>query len=157
MGLFGIETDSVQMLVFVALLTVIGFAVFYFWMLRYEVDGIRIYTKDKKQQWGNLLLVLGAAFLVKLIIAASYEGHGTDMSCFSAWSDMIFQDGFWNFYHSDAFTDYPPGYMALLWGVGALRSIFGLDIATGAGRCVIKLIPILFDLGAGVLIYRIAK
>ena len=67
MGLFGIETDSVQMLVFVALLTVIGFAVFYFWMLRYEVDGIRIYTKDKKQQWGNLLLVLGAAFLVKLI------------------------------------------------------------------------------------------
>lgn len=79
------------------------------------------------------------------------------MTCFSAWSDMIFKDGFWNFYHSDSFTDYPPGYMAMLWGIGALRSIFNLDVATGAGRCVIKLIPILFDLGAGALLYKIAK
>lgn len=157
MELFRIEANSVQMLVFVALLTVIGFAMLYSFKLHYEVERIRIYSKDKKKQWANLFLVLGAAFLVKLIIASIYEGYGTDMNCFSTWSDMIFRDGFWNFYHSDAFTDYPPGYMTLLWGVGALRSIFGLDIATGVGRCVIKLIPILFDLGAGVLIYQIAK
>ena len=94
MGLFGIETNSVQMLVFVALLTVAGFSMLYFWKFRYEVEGIRIYTKEKKQQWSSLFLILGAAFLVKLIFAANYEGHGTDMTCFSAWSDMIFQDGF---------------------------------------------------------------
>ena len=146
MGLFGIATNSVQMLVLVAVLTVAVFAVLYFEKFRYEVEGIRIYRKDSKKSWTNLLLVLAAALLVKLIFAAAYEGHGTDMTCFSAWSDMIFKDGFWNFYHSDSFTDYPPGYMAMLWGIGALRSIFNLDVATGAGRCVIKLIPILFDL-----------
>ena len=145
MGLFGIATNSVQMLVLVAVLTVAVFAVLYFEKFRYEVEGIRIYRKDSKKSWTNLLLVLAAALLVKLIFAAAYEGHGTDMTCFSAWSDMIFKDGFWNFYHSDSFTDYPPGYMAMLWGIGALRSIFNLDVATGAGRCVIKLIPILFD------------
>ena len=157
MGLFGIATNSVQMLVLVAVLTVAVFAVLYFEKFRYEVEGIRIYRKDSKKSWTNLLLVLAAALLVKLIFAAAYEGHGTDMTCFSAWSDMIFKDGFWNFYHSDSFTDYPPGYMAMLWGIGALRSIFNLDVATGAGRCVIKLIPILFDLGAGALLYKIAK
>ena len=141
----------------VAVLTVAVFAVLYFEKFRYEVEGIRIYRKDSKKSWTNLLLVLAAALLVKLIFAAAYEGHGTDMTCFSAWSDMIFKDGFWNFYHSDSFTDYPPGYMAMLWGIGALRSIFNLDVATGAGRCVIKLIPILFDLGAGALLYKIAK
>ena len=100
----------------------------YFEKFRYEVEGIRIYRKDSKKSWTNLLLVLAAALLVKLIFAAAYEGHGTDMTCFSAWSDMIFKDGFWNFYHSDSFTDYPPGYMAMLWGIGALRSIFNLDV-----------------------------
>lgn len=153
----GFQGNSVEMLVFVALLTAAFFVLLYCFRLHYEVEGIRIYTKDSKIQWSNLLLLLGAAFLLKLILAAVYEGHGTDMSCFSAWSDMIFRDGFWNFYHSDAFTDYPPGYMALLWLVGAARHLFDLDTATGVGRCVIKLIPILFDLGAGVLLYKMAK
>ncbi len=154
---FGFQVNSVEMLVFVAFLTVVVFAFLYGYKFHYEVAGIRIYTKDKKRQWTNLILLFGAALLLKLILAAYYEGHGTDMNCFSVWSDMIFKDGFWNFYHSDAFTDYPPGYMALLWGVGAVRSLFNLDIATGIGRCVIKLIPILFDLGAGVLLYEMAK
>lgn len=103
MGLFGIATNSVQMLVLVAVLTVAVFAVLYFEKFRYEVEGIRIYRKDSKKSWTNLLLVLAAALLVKLIFAAAYEGHGTDMTCFSAWSDMIFKDGFWNFYHSGFF------------------------------------------------------
>lgn len=154
---FGFEINSVEMLVFVALLTVVFFAALYCRKFHYEVDGIRIYSKDKKISWSNLLIVLAAALLLKLILAAYYEGHGTDMNCFSVWSDMIFKDGFWDFYHTDSFTDYPPGYMALLWGVGALRSLFKLDISTGIGRCVIKLIPILFDLGAGVLLYQMAK
>lgn len=48
MGLFGIATNSVQMLVLVAVLTVAVFAVLYFEKFRYEVEGIRIYRKDSK-------------------------------------------------------------------------------------------------------------
>lgn len=147
---------TVPMLVIVGILMTAFFALLYYYQLRREVNGTRIYFKEKFS-WNNLIWVLGAAFIVKLIIAASYEGHGTDMNCFSAWSDMIFNDGPWGFYHSDAFTDYPPGYMTLLWVVGALRKAFSLDVATGAGRIVIKLFPILFDLGAGILLYKMAK
>lgn len=147
---------SVQMLVIVGGLMLLFFTLLYCYQLHREVSGIRIYSKEK-YNWYNLIWVLGAALIVKLIIAASYEGHGTDMSCFSAWSDRIFNDGPWGFYHSDAFTDYPPGYMALLWIVGALRSAFSLDVATGMGRIAIKMFPILFDLGAGIFLYKIAK
>ena len=44
MGLFGIATNSVQMLVLVAVLTVAVFAVLYFEKFRYEVD----FLVDKK-------------------------------------------------------------------------------------------------------------
>ena len=148
--------SSVQMLAIVGALMCVFFALLYYYQLHREVSGIRIYVKEKLN-WYNLMWVLGAAFIVKLIIAAVYEGHGTDMGCFSAWSDRIFNDGPWGFYHSDAFTDYPPGYMSLLWIVGALRSVFGLDVATGMGRIAIKMFPILFDLGAGIFLYKIAK
>ena len=75
MGLFGIATNSVQMLVLVAVLTVAVFAVLYFEKFRYEVEGIRIYRKDSKKSWTNLLLVLAAALLVKLIFAEIGRAH----------------------------------------------------------------------------------
>lgn len=148
--------SSVQMLIAVGAMMIAGFALLYHYQLHREVSGIRIYAKEKLN-WNNFAWIMGAAFILKLIIAAKYEGHGTDMNCFSAWSDMIFKDGPWEFYHSDAFTDYPPGYMSLLWIVGALRSVFGFDMATASGRILIKLFPILFDVGAGALLYKIAK
>ena len=48
------------------------------------------------------------------------------MNCFIAWGDMIFKDGIGNFYSSDSFTDYPPGYMYILYMVGAIRHVLGV-------------------------------
>lgn len=44
------------------------------------------------------------------------------MTCFSAWSDMIFKDGFWNFYHSVLLRITARIYGNAV-GIGALRSI----------------------------------
>ena len=148
--------SSVQMLAIVGALMCVFFALLYNYQLHREVSGIRIYVKEKLN-WYNLMWVLGAAFIVKLIIAAVYEGHGTDMGCFSAWSDRIFNDGPWGFYHSDAFTDYPPGYMLILWVIAGVRRIFSIDTVSAAGRVLIKLVPVLCDLGAGFLVYCLAK
>lgn len=156
-GSFSFQTNSVEMIVLVAILIIVTFGLLYRYKLRYEMDGIRIYERENKVDWVNLSLVFGVAFLIKLILAGVYEGHGPDMGCFSSWSDMIFNDGPWGFYHSDAFTDYPPGYMALLWFVGALRHLFNLDTATAIGRIVIKFIPIAFDMGTGFLVYKMAR
>ncbi|MEE3467031.1 MAG: glycosyltransferase family 39 protein [Eubacterium sp.] len=132
----------------------------YLWRFRYEVEGYRRYRQDeqkgfKKYIW--IFLLLGVALIFKLILAGHYEGHETDMNCFYSWSDMIYENGIGKFYHLDAFTDYPPGYMLILYVVEAISRLFSIDTATEASRVMTKLVPVLADLGAGFMIWRIAK
>ena len=68
--------------------------------------------------------IVAAAFLLRICAALIWHGHETDMACFSAWADDIFQNGFRAFYSSESFSDYPPGYMYILYIIGAVRSIF---------------------------------
>ncbi|MBO5487992.1 MAG: glycosyltransferase family 39 protein, partial [Eubacterium sp.] len=149
--------DSFAKIVLASLATIVVFAGIYCFKLHYEVAGIRVYRQEKKKDWTNIALLFAAAFLVKIIYAAMYEGHGTDMNCFIAWSEMIFENGIGKFYYLDAFTDYPPGYMAILWVIAGIRHIFGVDAWSQVGRVLIKLVPILFDLSAGMLLYSMAK
>ena len=129
----------------------------YIYKIRYEVEGCVVYREDKKKDYVNILLVLGAAFLIKSVLAVKYAGHGTDMNCFYAWSDMIFDNGISKFYYLDAFTDYPPGYMAILWVVAGIRRLFGIGLTSDAGRWLIKLVPMLADLGTAYLVYLFSK
>ncbi len=100
------------------------------------------------------IFMMTAAAIIRIVASARYPGHTTDMNCFSAWSDMIFKNGFSNFYTSDAFTDYPPGYMYILWIVGALKSV----ITNGAMvRLIIKLPAVLCDLATGYIVYKAAE
>ena len=70
------------------------------------------------------MVIMAVALIVRYIAAAKYFGNETDMNCFIAWGDMIFKDGIGNFYSSDSFTDYPPGYMYILYMV--VRSVMYL-------------------------------
>lgn len=88
-------------------------------------------------------------FSIKIILGALYFGHTTDMDCFSAWSDMIFESGFSAFYTSDAFTDYPPGYMYILYILGALRKL-----PLFSGFVLLKVPAILSDIVLGFFIYK---
>ena len=149
--------DSFEKIVLMVFVTIAVFTVIYCFKLHYEVAGIRVYTKEKKRDWTNIILILLAAFLVKVIYAALYEGHGTDMSCFNAWSEMIYKNGIGKFYYLDAFTDYPPGYMAILWVIAGIRHLLRVDMGSEMGRVLIKLVPMLSDLLAGLLLYLMAK
>lgn len=90
------------------------------------------------------------ALLVRLIFAYSYFGHQTDVTDFSAWADMLFENGFSGFYASDAFTDYPPGYMYVLYAVGFLKKILGLS--GSASALLVKLPPIAADICTAVVL-----
>ena len=69
-----------------------------------------------------VLILLGAALaaglIVRVVLAVSVRGFGVDMNCFEGWAERIFRNGF-HFY--DDWCDYPPGYILLLWPIGALR------------------------------------
>ena len=117
-----------------------------------------VIKKDKQIKWIGLGLLFFGAFLVHVVFAAAYVGYETDMNCFSWWSSAVFEHGVNEFYHLEAFTDYPPGYMYILYVIGAIRSLFnmggGLDTLSVV---LLKMPAMLCDLGIGYVIYHVAS
>lgn len=104
----------------------------------------------------GLAAVFVLAFLVRLFAAAVYRGHESDMNLFLAWEDRIFSEGIPNFYLSDSFSDYPPGYMYILYVMGGIRSLLHLSASSVVSVVLTKMPAILADLGTGWLVYKVA-
>ncbi|MFD0586406.1 phospholipid carrier-dependent glycosyltransferase [Paenibacillus sp. GCM10027627] len=123
-----------------------------------------IYTKCFKEQFGLVsrksslpLLLAGsfaAALALRLYIALSHGGYANDIALFMSWSDHAVNVGLSNFYHTDIFVDYPPGYIYILFVLGHLKNMLGLD--GDAAMLLYKLPAIAADLGAAALLYRTA-
>ncbi len=105
-------------------------------------------------QKGWLAALFLAALSVRLAAAAFSKGFGNDTACFAAWADRIFQVGPSGFYSPDVFTDYPPGYMYVLWLLGAVRKIFGIGYYSTPHLILLKLPAIICDMACAFLLFR---
>ena len=114
-----------------------------------------ITNKHIKINFKILPLCVVFAFILRIILAYTSLGHKTDMSCFSAWADMLYRDGFSSFYTSEVFCDYPPGYMYILRFVGFIKSLY--SYTAGQESIIIKMPAMLCDIIMGMLIFRTAK
>lgn len=109
---------------------------------------------NNRIKWKNrLVLLFAAAFVLRLILSVAYVGHETDIGCFIGWSDLVFEKGFSGFYLDPSFTDYPPGYMYVLYLIGLVRHIFHISSTMPATLFLIKLPASLCDLAAGYFLY----
>lgn len=129
---------------FFALLGVLLFG-FCFWM---------VVGKKAALPRRSLALLFLAALFLRLLAAALSKGFGSDTACFAAWADRVFQLGPGGFYSPDVFTDYPPGYMYMLWLVGGIRQLFSLEYYSVPHLILLKLPAISCDMACGLLIYR---
>ncbi len=114
-------------------------------------------AKEKQDRLLGLILLFGAAFITHIIFAAGYIGYPTDMQCFWWWALAVFENGPGEFYHLEAFTDYPPGYMYILWPIGALLKLCGSTAVTTFSAIIVKMPAMICDLLIGYVIYRIAS
>lgn len=113
-------------------------------------------TKQIKLPKYTIPAVFLAAFLLRILAAALSQGFGSDTACFAAWADRIFNLGPGEFYSPDVFTDYPPGYMYILWIIGALRSL-GINYYSVLHLILLKLPSILCDMICAHLLYAQAS
>ncbi len=104
-----------------------------------------------------LCIIFGTAFVIRIIAAAVYKGNETDMNCFLLWSQNVFDEGLSKFYLSDSFHDYPPGYMYILYIVGAIRALFSWAWDSKASIVLTKLPAIIADMFTAYLIFKIAS
>ncbi len=110
---------------------------------------------QKNQSNAYIIALLIIGFIIRVICAVMYKGHETDMGCFMGWSTKLFNNGLGNFYLSEGFHDYPPGYVYIMYILGAIKDIFSI---VGKGEwLLIKMPSILADLGIGYFIYRVAR
>lgn len=145
------ETDNGNapawpVLVLVALLYVLAA---YLMAQKAEKLHTRDLTREKEDIISMYALLIAAAF-IRLVVALLVPGYSVDIGCFTAWSNRMAEVGPALFYHTEMHSDYPPGYMLVLWPLGILGRLFG----TGATEWMVKLPPILCDLAAIYLLYK---
>lgn len=102
----------------------------------------------------GILPVLGLGLVLRLLLAA-LPGFEIDLGTFRAWSFQLAENNPWNFYESDFFTDYAPGYMYVLLLIGKLHNVF--SFTTEQYDYVLKLPAIAADLGSAYLLYRLLE
>ena len=102
-----------------------------------------------------LIILLLAALALRVTIAyilfpaSGFEG---DLRSFVSWMSTLVEHGPGGFYANAGFADYPPGYMWILWLLG-LAGTTDVPFIELSMEQLIKLPPMLADLGIGVLLY----
>ncbi len=117
-------------------------------------------TRSSSRPWASaivLVLVGGLALGVALaFIVFPGQGYAGDLGSFQGWALTLAQTGPGSFYEQARMANYPPGYMYVLWTIGAvgqgLAGLLGVP-AGGVVLDLLKLPPILADLAIGALLY----
>ncbi|MBI5017577.1 MAG: DUF2029 domain-containing protein [Deltaproteobacteria bacterium] len=115
----------------------------------------RARAERPRRRW-ELAALLMAAVAVRLALAAGTKGYGPDVGTFSAWAGHA-AEGLTSFYSPGYFADYPPGYIYVLWAVGKVRLLLGLEFGTPAFLVLLKLPAIAADAAAVWLFDRLAR
>ncbi len=114
-------------------------------------DGVaaRARTRDDV---GGILVLLALALTFRAIIAYLLpgSGFGTDLASFQYWASNLFNEGLSGFYERPFLHDYSPGYMYVLWLVGAAGQVLG-----GIGD-LIKVPPMIADVVLAYLVWSMA-
>ncbi len=103
------------------------------------------------------LVVVAAALLVRLIAMQIDVAYEADLNTFKSWAMLLFRGGMSNFYTADYFTDYPPGYMYVLYVVGGIGNLFSFTFESNAYTLLIKLPAMICDVLTAVFVLKIAE
>ena len=84
-------------------------------------------------------VLIGTGILLRLLVAGFYlplSGYATDVGNFTIWANRLATDGPSRFYELGGLTDYPPGYMYVLWLIGSVGKwlqplTLGIDVTRG--------------------------
>lgn len=113
------------------------------------------YSVFLKNNWRLVLLFL--AIVVLRLYLLSQPSLAIDMNSWKAWTSRLLELGLSKFYSPDYFSDYLPGYLYILFGLGSIFNVLfhGVPINSLQFEFLLKLFTTLFDIGSAYLIYKI--
>lgn len=108
-----------------------------------------------KRESAILAGMLGLAFIIRVLLFP-LQGYQNDMGTFISWFNTAADYGPRLFYNAVSWCDYPPFNIYLFWAFGSLAQSLNL-FGTAFVTYIVKLVPNIFDLLIGVLIYWFAR
>ena len=123
-------------------------------------DGGAIHTVRRLDAGTALTLILVLGLAVRAFIAGVYlpsSGFSIDVGDFTAWAQRLASVGPGAFYEEGYFSDYPPGYLYVLWFLGVVGGALGPLVGQDATRGLVKIPGILADVGVAWLLFVIAR
>jgi len=102
----------------------------------------------------NIKIILALAFILRIIISP-YGSHPIDVPDWIGWSNRLVEVPFNKFY--DAWSDYLPGYLYVLWILGLVKNFLITIGITLKEDIIFKLPAIAADIATGLLIFTITK
>lgn len=101
-----------------------------------------------------VLLIFVSAFLLRLVLS-SHGNHPIDINDWIGWSNRLVGVGFSKFY--EAWSDYLPGYLYVLWFLGHVKNfLYGIGLTVPL-ETIYKFPAILADLTLVFAIYKISQ
>ncbi|HEX5040474.1 MAG TPA: phospholipid carrier-dependent glycosyltransferase [Candidatus Limnocylindria bacterium] len=104
------------------------------------------------------ILVLG--LVLRVFIAGVYlplSGFAIDIGDFSAWGQRLASVGPAHFYEAGYFSDYPPGYLYVLWLLGTVGHLLEPIVGRDATGGLVKIPGIAADIGVAWLLFVMAR
>ncbi len=109
-------------------------------------------------------MLLGVLILIGLLLRALIagillpkSGFRIDIVDFSAWGQRLASVGPGAFYAPGYFSDYPPGYLYVLWGLGLIGKLLAPLVGQDATSGLIKIPGILADAGVAWLLFAYGR
>lgn len=150
--------NKIKIPVIKTILTLTVFLLFFYTIYLKLVKKYKSYSRiNLKTEKILLIAVLMLALILRLIIAPLTSGHTTDINTFKAWATAAADKGLASFYTSGMFSDYPPGYVYILYFIGKIQSLFSIGMNSEVMLLLIKLPPIIADIVCTLFIYKIAR
>lgn len=107
-----------------------------------------------------LTIILIGGLALRAFIAGIYlplSGFSIDIGAFSNWGQRMASMGPGDFYQEGYFSDYPPGYLYVLWLLGIFGAMLAPLVGQDATAGLVKIPAILSDVGVAVMLFIIAR
>ena len=104
------------------------------------------------------ILIIG--FVLRVAVAGVFlplSGFAIDIGDFTAWGQRLASVGPGAFYEAGYFSDYPPGYLYVLWLLGSIGALIGPLVGQDATGGLVKIPGVLADIGVAWLLFVICR
>lgn len=137
------------------ILYVLVFSLAYFSVMK--DDGGKSLKKKTNKSYTEFYVTLGVIFLLQLFFTQYSKGYIQDTGLFRLWTSYGERYKIWEYYTTENYVDYPPVYLCVLYTVGKIASLFGVESNTNLYLCFIRFVPILFDMICSIFIFKFGK